>query len=131
MTRLLPPDHEARALARVHADITRPEKLNERRERGYPRVVRRARHNHYKVKSPGQHGIRYDAPATIRLARTSGPAPQQRERTRTRRRPATAVRRVRADPRGAALRGPRRRTGASQPPTGRIFNRRARQRHKS
>jgi len=89
------PNHQARALARVHADITRLEKLSERRERGYPRVVRRARHNHYKVKSPGQHRIRYDAPATIRVARTSGPAPRQRERTRTRHRPATAVRRVR------------------------------------
>ena len=36
------------------ADITSPAKLNKRRERSYPRVVKRARHNHYPVKKPGQ-----------------------------------------------------------------------------
>jgi hypothetical protein len=30
-------------------------------------VVKRARHNSYRVKKPGQHGIRHDAPATIKL----------------------------------------------------------------
>ncbi len=50
------------------ADITSPAKLNKRRERSYPRVVKRARHNHYPVKKPGQHGTRHDAPATIQLA---------------------------------------------------------------
>jgi len=50
------------------AAITDPQQLNERRERSYPRVVKRARHNHYPVKKPGQHGIRHDAPATIQLA---------------------------------------------------------------
>ena len=49
------------------AAITDPKQLNERRERSYPRVVKRARHNHYPVKEPGQHGTRYDAPATIKL----------------------------------------------------------------
>ena len=29
--------------------------------------VQRARHNSYRVKKPGQHGIRHDAPATIKL----------------------------------------------------------------
>ena len=34
------------------AAITDPQQLNERRERSYPRVVKRARHNHYPVKKP-------------------------------------------------------------------------------
>jgi hypothetical protein len=49
-------------------DITDPRKLNTKRERSYPRVVKRARHNSYHVKKPGQHGTRHDAPATITLA---------------------------------------------------------------
>ena len=49
------------------AAITDPRKLNTKRERSYPRVVKRARHNSYRVKKPGQHGTRHDAPATIRL----------------------------------------------------------------
>ncbi len=47
--------------------ITGPKHLNKRRERSYPRVVKRARHNSYRVKKPGQHGTRHDAPATIKL----------------------------------------------------------------
>ena len=50
------------------AAITDPQHLNTRRERSYPRVVKRARHNHYRVEKTGQHGIRHDAPATIQLA---------------------------------------------------------------
>jgi len=50
------------------AGITHPKHLNKRRERSYPRVVKRARHNHYPVKRPGQHGTRHDGPATIKLA---------------------------------------------------------------
>ena len=49
------------------AAITSPKHLNQRRERSYPRVVKRARHNSYPVKKPGQHGTRHHAPATIRL----------------------------------------------------------------
>ena len=49
------------------AEITSPRHLNKRRERSYPRVVKRARHNSYRVKKPGQHGTRHDAPATIEL----------------------------------------------------------------
>jgi hypothetical protein len=49
------------------ADITDPRKLNTKRERSYPRVVKRARHNSYRVKKPGQHGTRHEAPATIKL----------------------------------------------------------------
>ncbi len=50
------------------AGITGPQHLNERRERSYPRVVKRARHNHYPVRKPGQHGTRHDRPATIQFA---------------------------------------------------------------
>jgi len=50
------------------AAITDPQQLNDRRDRSYPRVVKRARHNSYRVKKPGQHGTRHDAPATIKLA---------------------------------------------------------------
>ena len=49
------------------AEITSPRHLNTRRERTYPRVVKRARHNSYRVKKPGQHGTRHDAPATVKL----------------------------------------------------------------
>jgi hypothetical protein len=51
------------------ADITRRRNLNpRRRHRSYPRVIKRARHNSYRVKRPGDIGIRHDGPATIRLA---------------------------------------------------------------
>ena len=50
------------------ADITSPRNLNPaRRHRSYPRVVRRARHNSYRVKRPGDTGTRYHGPPTIRL----------------------------------------------------------------
>ena len=50
------------------AGITSPQKLNTRRERSYPRVVKRARHNSYRVKKPGDTGTRHDGPPTIQLA---------------------------------------------------------------
>jgi hypothetical protein len=50
------------------ADITSEKNLNTRRDRSYPRVVKRARHNSYRVKKPGDHGTRHDGPPTIRLA---------------------------------------------------------------
>jgi hypothetical protein len=50
------------------AGITRKKNLNpERRHRTYPRVVKRARHNSYRVKRPGDHGTRHSGPATISL----------------------------------------------------------------
>ena len=50
------------------ADITRAKNLNPpRRDRTYPRVIKRARHNSYRVKKPGDHGIRHNGPATIKL----------------------------------------------------------------
>ena len=58
------------------AAITDPKHLNKRRERSYPRVVKRARHNHYPVKKPGQHGTRHDAP---RHHQTRQPHPDQRK----------------------------------------------------
>jgi hypothetical protein len=39
----------------------------DRRFLTHPRVVKRARHNSYRVKKPGQHGTRHDGPATIKL----------------------------------------------------------------
>ena len=51
------------------ADITGRRNLNPaRRHRSYPRVVKRARHNSYRVKRPGDTGIRHDGPAAVRLA---------------------------------------------------------------
>jgi hypothetical protein len=67
MIRLFPPDQRERTLERVMAAITSPKHLSKRRERTYPRAVKRARHNSYRVRKPGQHGTRHDAPATIKL----------------------------------------------------------------
>ena len=62
-------------LARVMAGITRTRNLNpRRRHRSYPRVIKRARHNAYRVKKPGDHGTRHHGPPTIRL---SSPAKAQ------------------------------------------------------
>jgi hypothetical protein len=50
------------------ADITSPRNLNPcRRHRSYPRVIRRARHNSYRVKRPADTGIRYHGPPTVWL----------------------------------------------------------------
>ncbi|MGH3926935.1 MAG: hypothetical protein ACRDTT_29390 [Pseudonocardiaceae bacterium] len=54
------------------ADITKKRNLNPaRRHRSYPRVVKRARHNSYRVKRPTDIGIRHDRPPTIQLANPS------------------------------------------------------------
>jgi hypothetical protein len=51
------------------ADITAKKNLNpRRRHRTYPRVIKRGRHNAYRIKRPGDHGTRHDSPPTIRLA---------------------------------------------------------------
>jgi hypothetical protein len=66
--RPFPPEQQERILAKVMAGITRKKHLNPRRRpRTYPRVVKRARHNSYRVKRPGDHGIRHSGPATISL----------------------------------------------------------------
>ena len=51
------------------ASITSGKNLDpQRRHRSYPRVVKHGRHNSYRVKKPGDTGIRHGGPATIRLA---------------------------------------------------------------
>jgi hypothetical protein len=66
------PNRRQRVAAEVMADITRAKNLNPpRRERTYPRVVKRARHNSYRVKRPGDHGTRHDGQATIKLVNLS------------------------------------------------------------
>ena len=50
------------------AGITRTRNLNpRRRHRSYPRVIKRARHNSYQVKKPGDQGTRHHGPPTIQL----------------------------------------------------------------
>ena len=49
--------------------ITAKRHLNPvRKDRTYPRVVKRARHNSYRVKRRTDAGIRHHRPATIKLA---------------------------------------------------------------
>jgi hypothetical protein len=56
------------SLAKFAADITAKRNLNpKRRHRTYPRVVKRTRHNSYRVKRPGDPGTRHTGPATIEL----------------------------------------------------------------
>jgi hypothetical protein len=74
VTRLFPPEDTQRALAAVMADITRPRNLNSgRRHRTYPRVVKRSRHNFYRVKKPADKGTRHHGPPTIRLTHPAKP----------------------------------------------------------
>ena len=50
------------------AGITKKRNLNpRRRHRSYPRVVKRARHNSYRVKTSADLGTRHEGPPTIRL----------------------------------------------------------------
>ena len=50
------------------ADIAAARNLNpHRRHRTYPRVIKRGRHNYYRVKRPSDTGTRHDGPPTIRL----------------------------------------------------------------
>ena len=63
-----PPERRDAVLAAVRRDITAPRNLNpRRRQRSYPRVVKRARHNSYRVKKPGDVGIRHDGPPVVHL----------------------------------------------------------------
>lgn len=55
-------------------DITRKKHLNpRRRNRTYPRVIKRARRNSYRVKRPGDHGTRHGGPVTIKLVNLRPP----------------------------------------------------------
>jgi len=76
---LFPPDRQARLHALAVKRITSKRKLNPpRRHRSYPRAVRRARHNYYRVKQPGETGTRYTGPATVDLVnlKPTPPTPQ-------------------------------------------------------
>jgi hypothetical protein len=54
--------------------ITRKKNLNpRRRNRTYPRVFKRARHNSYRVKRPDDHGTRHAGPPAIRLVNLRPP----------------------------------------------------------
>jgi len=55
------------------ADITSPRHLSTRRERTYPRVVKRRCHNAYPAKKPGDHGTRHQSPPTITLVNLPKP----------------------------------------------------------
>ena len=50
------------------ADLARKKHLNRRRHRTCPRVIKRGRHNTYRIKKTGDKNTRHDGPATIRLA---------------------------------------------------------------
>lgn len=64
--RPFPPDRLSAATAAVFAEML--ERLNpKRRMRTCPRVIKRARHNAYRVKKPGDHGTRHHGPPAIRL----------------------------------------------------------------
>ncbi|HEX4099229.1 MAG TPA: transposase domain-containing protein [Pseudonocardiaceae bacterium] len=67
--RTFPPDQQEHVLAALRANITRKQNLNlARRHRTYPRVVKRARHNSYRVKRAGDRGICHAGPPVIKLA---------------------------------------------------------------
>jgi hypothetical protein len=57
----------------VTADVTDRRVLSKHRERSYPRVIKRGRHNAYRVKKPEDHGTRHHAPPTIKLANPVNP----------------------------------------------------------
>lgn len=59
-------------MTQVMADITARRNLNPaRRHRSYPRVVKRARHNHYRVKAPNDTGTRHDGPPAVVIAKAT------------------------------------------------------------
>jgi hypothetical protein len=61
-----PPDHLAGINKAAFAEML--ERLNpQRRMRTSPRVVKRARHNSYRVKRPGDVSITYTSPPAIKL----------------------------------------------------------------
>jgi hypothetical protein len=66
--RPFPPERRETAIGEVNAKLTHRRALNPPpRPRSYPRVVKRARHNSYKIKKPGDVGIRHDGPPGIDL----------------------------------------------------------------
>lgn len=75
--RPFPPDGPDALLAKLRADLVKRRHLLTRRHRTYPRVVKRARHNSYQVKRPGDTGMRHAGPPTIRLANLKPLTPAQ------------------------------------------------------
>jgi hypothetical protein len=68
--------------AEAAADITDPRHLNPpRRSRSYPHMVKRARHNSYRVKGPGDVGIHHAKPPTVELINLKPPIHQDRHAT--------------------------------------------------
>lgn len=64
-----PPEQHQRLHAAITTTITATRNLNPpRRHRTYPRVIKRGRHNSYRVKKKTDVGIQHDGPATIKLA---------------------------------------------------------------
>jgi hypothetical protein len=57
----------------VYRELTAKKNLNpRRRHRSYPRVVKRARHNSYRVKRPTDTGTRHAGAAPVRLVNHPG-----------------------------------------------------------
>ncbi|MFD0744706.1 transposase [Phytohabitans flavus] len=66
------PDRLQHLLTAIHAEITTPRHLHpHRRHRSYPRVVKRMRHNSYRIKQPHDTGTRHTGPPTIKLQPTT------------------------------------------------------------
>jgi hypothetical protein len=64
--RLFPPDHLYVIFVTVFAEML--DRLNpQRRMRTCPRVVKRARHNSYRVKRPTDVNVTHTSPPTIQL----------------------------------------------------------------
>jgi hypothetical protein len=64
--RPFPPDHLPAITAAAFAEIL--ERLNpQRRMRTCPRVIKRARHNTYRVKRPSDVSVTHTSPPTIKL----------------------------------------------------------------
>lgn len=58
----------------MYRELTAKKNLNPlRRHRSYPRVVKRARYNGYRVKRPTDTGVRHAGAATIRLVNLPEP----------------------------------------------------------
>jgi hypothetical protein len=75
-TAAFPPDRWARIEREIAAELTVRRALNpERRHRSYPRAVKRACHNQYRVKKKTDSSLRHAAPPTVRMANKPRPAP--------------------------------------------------------
>jgi hypothetical protein len=76
-----PPDHQQRTRSELTTRIGDKRNLNPVRHREYPRVVKRARHNSYRVKTKGDRGTRHGGPASPHLVNhgflNPSPAKQQ------------------------------------------------------